>query len=78
MPAPRPEPRIKTTITIDERLFKRLMNYPGPGTLSDRIETLCQYALQMGAWMTPDEAREIAETRAMEMFRMLPPKRKKR
>lgn len=77
MPAARLEPRKKTTITIDEKLFDRLMSYPGPSSLSDRIETLCEYALQMGAWMTPEEAREIAEAQAMKMLGMLPNKRRK-
>jgi len=67
MPAPRKEPYRKICVTLAESVLERMAEYPGEQ--SWKIEMLVQYALDMGALMTPEEARKIAEERAMAILK---------
>lgn len=67
MPAPRNEPYTKVCITLPDEMLERLRQYPGEQ--SWKIEMLCRYALDLGALMSPEEARKLAEERAMKILR---------
>lgn len=66
MPAPRQEPYKKVTITLAESTLERLAQYPGQ--TSWKIEYLLEQGLNAGFLMTPEEAKELATARAMEMI----------
>lgn len=67
MPAPREEPCTKISLNLPDRLLDQIAQYPGQQTW--KIEMLLDYALKMGALMTPQEAQEIAYNRALEMIK---------
>jgi hypothetical protein len=67
MPAPRNEPYRKICITLPDSLLERLREFPGEQ--SWKIEMLVTYAIEMGALMTKDEAKQIAEDRALAILR---------
>lgn len=68
MPAPRDEPWRKICVSLPTRILDRIDRYPG--LQSWKIEILLDYALDMGALMTPEEARAKLLERAEEIARV--------
>ena len=61
--APKKEPYQRICITVPDRILNRLEQYPGEQ--SWKIQMLVEYALALGALMSPEEAKHIAQDRAM-------------
>jgi hypothetical protein len=65
MPAPKDEPHRKISLNVPTRLLDRLDEYPGEQTW--KIVLCLEYALKVGALMSPEEAGELLYQKALQL-----------